>query len=129
MPRRAVLAIVACVTTALVALALAACSAFVPPPEPACDPTELGHAPALSCATAVEAALDALPSHGPIAGIVFQYGSICPPNARCMPPDGSTGTVIVTFGDGTHQSVYVRLEGGRLIADPPEPYPPSWADV
>jgi hypothetical protein len=42
-----------------------------------------------------------------------------------MAPDGSAGTVIVSFGDATQQSVYVRLEAGQLVVDPPVPYPPE----
>ena len=110
------------------ALVLAACSGFVPPPAPDCQTVQLDSPPALTCEAAVEAAIDSLAPHGPITALQFQYGSLCPPNARCMAPDGSAGTVIVTFGDGSQQSVYVGLEGGQLVTQSPAPYPPSWAD-
>jgi hypothetical protein len=110
------------------AFILAACSAFVPPPAPDCDTAQFAPPAALSCQAAVDGALDSLPSHGPITALQFLYGSLCPPNARCAPPEGDAGTVIVTFGDRTQQSVYVRLEGGRLVTEPPVPYPPSWAE-
>ena len=79
----------------------------------------------MTCEAAVSAALDSLSSHPPVTAVDFVYGSICPLNARCMPPDGSAGTVIVTFGDTTQQSVYVRLEAGQLVVEPPLPYPPE----
>lgn len=106
-------------------VAVAACSAFVPGPEPKCDTSQFNAPPPLTCQVAVDAALEALPDGRPITAVEFVYGSICPPNARCMPPDGSAGTVIVTFGDTTQQSVYVRLEAGQLVVEPPEPYPPE----
>lgn len=107
------------------ALALAACGAFVPPPAPTCDTAQFAHPATLTCEVAVDAALDSLSSHPPLTAVEFVYGSICPPNARCMPPDGNAGTVIVTFGDASQQSVYVHLDGGRLVVDPPVPYPPE----
>lgn len=110
------------------AVALAACSAFVPPPPPECDTARFDPPPTLTCEAAVTAALDSLPSHGPIAALQFLSGSLCPPNARCMPPDGSAGTVIITYGHGAQQSVYVRLEGGRLVIEAAAPYPPSWVE-
>jgi hypothetical protein len=112
----------------VMAVWLAACSAFVPQPRPTCDPTQLGGAPTLTCEAAVSAAVASLPSHGPITALDFMYGSLCPPNARCMPPPGDAGTVIVTFGDGTRRSVYVWLEGGQLRTDPPTAYPPPWGE-
>jgi hypothetical protein len=110
------------------AVALAACSAFAPPPAPECDTARFDPPPTLTCEVAVDAALDLLPSHGPIAALQFLYGSLCPPNARCMAPDGSAGTVIITFGDGSQQSVYVALQSGRLVTEAPAPYPPSWVE-
>jgi hypothetical protein len=107
------------------AVAIAGCSALVPSPEPECDSTQFDPPPALSCEVAVDAALDSLSSHPPVTAAAFVYGSICPPNARCMPRDGSAGTVIITFGDASQQSVYVRLEGGRLVVEAPAPYPPE----
>jgi len=107
------------------ALAVAACSAFVPGLEPECDIAQFNAPPTLTCEAAVSAALDSLSSHPPVTAVEFVYGSICPPNARCMPPDGSAGTVIVTFGDASQQSVFVFLEGGRLVVEPPVPYPPE----
>jgi hypothetical protein len=109
----------------LMAVALAACSAFVPAPQPECDASQFQAPPMLTCEVAVNAALDSLSSHPPVTAVEFVYGSICPPNARCMPPDGNAGTVIVTFGDASQQSVYVHLDGGRLVVDPPVTYPPE----
>lgn len=107
---------------------LSGCGLFVPQLYPTCDAASFEGEPALSCEAAVAAALDALPSHGPVSEAEFIYGSLCPPNARCMPPDGSAGTVIFTFSDGRQLSVYVRLDGARIAAQEAEVYPPPWLE-
>jgi hypothetical protein len=113
---------------ALVVALLGGCSAFVPPLYPTCKATSFDPEPALDCEAAVTSAADALPGHGPITEAEFMHGGLCPPNARCMPPDGTAGTVIFTFSDGRQLSVYVHLDGSRIVADEAEVYPPPWLE-
>lgn len=113
-------------TATLAAGALAACSMLVGDarlPSPECDTTQFGQAPILTCKTAVEAAVESLTSRPAVQALSFQYGSLCPPNARCAPPNGDAGTVIITFADATQVSVYVSVNG-ELTVEPPQEYPP-----
>jgi hypothetical protein len=97
-----------------------------PPPAPApiCEEMELAGQPVLTCEEAVAAAVGSLVSHPTITELRFTYGSLCPPNARCIAPDGTAGTVIVSFANDTQVSIYVSIAGGELVVDPPQPYPP-----
>jgi len=108
----------------LVAVLVGGCSLFEVRPPVECDDTQFRPPPTLSCDVAVDAALGSLSSHPPITALAFVYGDVCPPNARCLAPSGSYGTLIITFGDGSQQSVHVGLDGTRMTVEEPRPYPP-----
>jgi hypothetical protein len=82
----------------------------------------------LSCDAAVEAARQRLASVADIASLRFEYIA-CAANARCVAPDGATGNVIATLGDGTELAVFVGIDPDGVVhaAEPelltPEPQP------
>ena len=116
----------------LAGIALAGCGILLGGPQlpsPECEAAEFGQAPILTCETAVEAAVESLTSSPAIQALAFQYGSICPPNARCAGPTGNAGTVIITFVDATQVSIYVSVEAGQLTVEPPQAYPPPGMEL
>jgi hypothetical protein len=117
------------VTLLVAAVVLAGCG-FLPQalPEPECAEPGPGPPPALTCEAGVRAAVAALPgSHPRVTSLWFQYGTPCPPGARCafVPVREDIGTVIITFANGDQLSVRVRVEAGLVHADAPEAYPPA----
>jgi hypothetical protein len=116
------------VAASLAAVLLAGCGMLIGDPQlpsPECEAMEFQAEPVLSCEAAVDAAVESLTSSPAIQALSFQYGSLCPPNARCAGPTGNAGTVIITFVDATQVSVYVSADAGQLAVEPPQPYPPS----
>jgi hypothetical protein len=106
-----------------VAVLVSGCSLFEVRPKAECDDTQFQQPATLSCDAAVDAALESLSSHAPIKAAQFVYGLVRP---RCrLPTSGEAGTVIITFGNGSQQSVFVWLDGTRLAVDKPSPYPPT----
>ena len=85
-----------------------------PSPEITCQPPPDLVDPTLACASAVEAALAALPAGmSEITRIEFHFGPYCPIWARCARvPSTNDGYVIVLTEDAS-QSVYVSVHADR----------------
>jgi hypothetical protein len=64
-----------------------------------------------------------------VTELSFQYGRLCPPGARCALSAGNAGTVIITFADTSQVSVYVSLDGGALLVEAAQAYPPPEWDL
>jgi hypothetical protein len=112
--------------------ALVACSMLVGDPQlpsPDCSAAEGHPEPILSCEVAVQAAVESLTSSPRIQALSFQFGGLCPPNARCAFPTGNAGTVIITFADATQVSVYISVDAGQLTVEPPQAYPPPGMEL
>ena len=99
----------------------------LPPPD--CDAARFEPPPQLSCEAAVQAAADSLAASSKITAVSFQYGSLCPPNARCLAAMGNAGTVIVTFADASQVFVFVHIDAGQLVVDEAKAYPPPGWDL
>lgn len=85
-----------------------------------------------TCRSVVTVALERLgPVHAPIKRVARTHPR-CPPNARCSFVAQDQGAVVIWFGTG--EPVMVRVyserraggEGFQLVADVPEPVPPSF---
>lgn len=119
------------IPTGLAACFLAACGLLMDEglPSPDCAETRFEPTPGLSCEVAVRAAVDSLASSSPITALSFRYGSLCPPNARCLAKSGNAGTVIVTFADASQVSVFGFLDAGQPHAKAAQAYPPADWDL
>lgn len=109
------------VASLLAATILAACGALAPA---TCDAGGFVGNPELSCDQAIAAARVQYAATPGIIELVVQYGTLCPPNARCVPPAGDIATVIAILEDGSELYVTVRIgPDGAVSADPPQPVP------
>jgi hypothetical protein len=101
---------------AILAVAIGACAISAP----VTCPLETFDPPApLTCEAAVDAARQQLASVSGVTGLRFEY-SRCPPNARCVFPDGATGNVIATLSDGRELGLFVGIDPDGLVqADEP----------
>ena len=93
-----------------------------------CGPPPPADAP-LTCAAAVEAALDAVPDDGPaIREIVFQRGMCFPPDAWCRPGDPRREGYVLLFSDERARDRLVSVGGdatGQVGAAEPRRIPDS----
>jgi hypothetical protein len=103
-------------------LFIAGCGQQLPRPE--CDPAESAGSP-LTCDTAVQAAVQALPPNHPgITRIQFGYGTANPGFGRALARDQPVyGYVVFTWADGSRRQ-YVQLTEwqGKLTVESPAPY-------
>ena len=96
------------------------CASVVPA---TCEEPDFDPPAQLGCDAAIGAARTAFAGVSGIVGLRVEYFNICPPNARCVAPDGSSAAVVATLGDRSELFVRVYLdEGGMVQADPPQPY-------
>jgi len=108
------------VASLLAAMNLAACGALAPA---TCDAGAFVGGPELSCDQAIAAARAQYAATPGITELVVEHGSICPPNARCM-PTGYIATVYAILEDGSELYVTVSIgPNGGVVADPPKPVP------
>lgn len=104
-------------------LLVPACAALVPV---TCEESQFDAPGRLTCETAAAAAREALANVTGITRLEVRW-SVCPANARCVAPDGSSATVLATrSGPGDLLSVFVRVGEDRIVrAELPRPAVPS----
>ena len=109
------------VASLLAAMILAACGTLAPA---TCDSSGFIEGPELSCDLAIAAARVQYATTVGITELVVEHGTLCPPNARCVPPSGDIATVYAILEDGSELYVTVSIgPDGSVVADPPEPVP------
>lgn len=102
-------------------LALAACSSLAPA---TCSTEGWDPQPALTCDAAIAAARTQLATTAGVSSLRVEFGGICPPNARCAPPEGTTAAVIATLANGAEVYILVSIgEDGQVRAEAPAPMP------
>ncbi len=110
----------------LAVLLVAGCGSSLLAPE--CDTNPLFAGSALTCESAVGAALQALPTdHSPIERIQFLYGSATPTIGGLFYAEGAeqpvSGYVVFTYADGAdRQYVPVVWFDEKLSSGTPAPY-------
>jgi len=98
--------------------ALSACATLAPV---TCGGAEMDPPPRLTCDVALDAAREKLASVAGITALRFEY-AICPPNARCMWPNGDVGTVTATLAGGDAVQALVHIDPEGIVqAGTPQP--------
>jgi hypothetical protein len=122
---------------ALAAAVLAGSCSPVVPARPASvrvtcpDAADVTQGPVLACQDAIAAALGRVAGGAPPVAAAFQYGRLCPPNARCFEPPATQGVVVIEYEDRTCAYADVTLDDrGAVLASAPATYPPAeWVDA
>lgn len=110
-------------TVATVVLA-SGCASLAPA---TCDPPEFDPPGRLRCDVVVAAAREQMADVAGVSRLEVLWGG-CPPNARCVAPDGNMARVIGTIAEGRQVVVFVFIDAGGVIqADPPQLVVPSAA--
>lgn len=111
-------------------------------PATSCDPEPTGYTidglgsevplqVRLTCAAAVQAALDRIGGSSNVISADFHYGSYCPPGAWCAFTNIDRGYVVLRNRAGQDSMVAVAIDAhGNIVASapgmfPPEPNPPA----
>jgi len=93
-----------------------------------CDDGRIEPPARLTCEAAITSAMAGSNPPQAVVEINFRYGTLCPPNARCMAPDGSHGVVLVELVDRSCMSSVVHVtDTGTVVAEPFARFsPPDW---